>query len=532
MNSKILMVGTGLAFAFVAAACNSDRLTDLNKNPNSPEDVPPGPLFTNATRLSVTRWLGRTYDLRQTEFVAQHLAEVQYNEGDRYIRLHGGDTEVSFNDAYAGELKDFTQVIDKGTLLKAPGTYAPAQAMRTWEFSYLTDTWGDVPYFKALSADAGGTLSPSYDKQKDIYDDFFKVLAKAATDLTGASNTLGAADPIYGGAPVAWQKFINSQRLRLGLRLINQDPNTAKAQMQAAFNAPGGLILTNADNAVFRWPGDGIYNNPWSDNFKDRDDHRMSKRLIDIMNANNDPRTPIYALPAICTPAQYIAKTCPPATPNPPQYVGQPNSLDPSRAVQYFNTTSRPGAIFYAGKTTYGTFGGSGAGYPSYVMTAAEVNFALAEAAERGLITGLPGTAASYYNAAISESLAQWGVDAASTAPFLAQPGIIYKGGIPGQIQIAEQKWVALYSDGGQAWAEWRRTCRPATVVPGVDASTNDIPRRFEYGVREYTLNKAAVDAATAQQGADVFATRVYWDKTPTVAPTYPGATCGVLNGT
>ena len=219
MNSRILRVGTGIAFALTAAACNSDKLTDLNKNPNSPEDVPPGPLFTNAARLSTARWLGSGYDLRQTEWVAQHLAEVQYNDEDRYLRLHSGDTEGNFNNAYTGELKDLAQVITKGTATTQPGVYAPALALRTWGFSYLTNTWGDVPYFTALAADAGGTLSPAYDKQKDIYDDFFKALAKASTDLTGASNVLSTADPIYSGSVTKWQKFSNSLRLRLALTL-------------------------------------------------------------------------------------------------------------------------------------------------------------------------------------------------------------------------------------------------------------------------------------------------------------------------
>ena len=522
MNRRILRVGTGLAIAFVAAACNSDKLTNLNKNPNSPEDVPPGPLFTNAARLSVARWLGTTYDLRQTEWVAQHLAEVQYNDEDRYLRIHSADTEGSFNGAYSGELKDFTQIITKGTASNSPGVYAPATAMRTWGFSYLTNTWGDVPYFSALSADAGGSLSPAYDKQKDIYDDFFKLLAKASTDLTGATNTLLSADPIYAGSVTKWQKFTNSLRLRLALNLVNVDATTAKAQMQAAFNAPGGLILTIADNAQINWPGDGVYNNPWSDNFATRDDHRVSNRMLDLMQANSDPRIPIFAQPTIADPTKYV---------------GQPNSLSPARAAagNWSINASRPGAIFYAGRTAYGTFGGAGAKTPSYLITAAEVNFALAEAAERGLITGLPSTAAQYYTAGITASLQQWGVSAADIATFLAQPGVVYTPGANGLLQIAQQKWVALFTDGGSAWTEWRRTCVPYTVVPGVDASKLNVPRRFEYGVIEYTVNKASVDAAVTQQGgADVFETRMYWDKSPSAAPTYAGigAACGVQNGT
>jgi hypothetical protein len=392
--------------------------------------------------------------------------------------------------------------------------------MRTWEFSYLTNTWGDVPYFSALAADAGGTLSPAYDKQKDIYDDFFKILTKASTDLTGASNSLSTADPIYNGSVTKWQKFANSLRMRLALNLINVDPTTAKAQMQGAFAAPGGLILTNADNAQLNWPGDGVYNNPWSDNFATRDDHRVSNRLMNLMQANSDPRIPIFAQPSDANSS----------------YTGQPNSLSPARAAaaNYLVNASRPGAIFYAGRTAYGTFGGNGAKTPSYLMTAAEMNFALAEAAERGLITGLPSTAAQYYNAGITASMQQWGVSAANIATFLAQPGVVYTPGTAGLVQIAQQKWIALYTDGGDAWTEWRRTCVPYTVVPGVDASKPNVPRRFEYGVLEYTVNKASVDAATAQQGADVFETRMYWDKNPSAAPTYAGigAACGVQNGT
>ena len=521
MNKKILRVGTGVAIAFMAVACNPDSLTNLNKNPNSPEDVPPGPLFTNAARLAVSRWLGTTYDLRQTEWVAQHLAEVQYNDEDRYLRIHAADTEGSFNGAYPGELKDFAQVITKGTAATAPGIYAPAAAMRVWEFSYLTNSWGDVPYFDALTADAGGSLSPTYDKQKDIYDDFFKVLAKASTDLTGAANGLSSADPIFSGSAAKWQKFTNSLRLRLALNLVNVDATTAKAQMQAAFTAPGGVILTNTDNAVLNWPGDGVYNNPWSDNFATRDDHRVSNRMLNLMQANSDPRIPIFAQPTVADPTKFV---------------GQPNSLSPAHAAaaNWIVNASRPGAIFYAGRTAYGTFGGNGAKTPSYLITAAEMNFALAEAAERGLITGLPSTAAQYYNAGITASMQQWGVSAANIATFLAQPGVVYTPGANGLIQIAQQKWIALFTDGGSAWTEWRRTCVPYTVVPGVDASKQNVPRRFEYPVREYTVNKASIDAVTAQQGGDVFETRMYWDKSPAAAPTYAGigAACGVQNGT
>ena len=515
-NTQILRAGAGIAFAMTLAACNSDKLTALNKNPNSPEDVPAGPLFTNAARVAASRWLGTTYSLRQTEWLSQHLSEVQYNDEDRYIRLHAGDTEGSFNGAYSGELKDFTQIITKGIASAQAGTYGPASVMRTWEFSYLTNTWGDIPYFTALGGDSiGGSLSPKYDAQKDIYTDMFAQLDKAtkAMAASGVTNSLSSADPVFAGSPLRWERFANSLRARLALQLINVDPATANAQLAAAFSAPGGVFQSNADNAIFKFPGDGVYDNPWAVNFKTRDDHRMSNTIMNLLIGNADPRLPIFAQP---TPA------------NPAVYAGSPNGISPARAAagNYIVNASRPGAIFYPGKTAYGTFGSSGSSLPSYMMTYAEVAFIQAEAAQRGLGGLNAGQAAGFYNAAIAASMSQWGVSTANAAAFVAQPGIVYAGGTAGLVQIGQQKWLALFTDGGTAWSEWRRTCQPATIKPGIDASRSNVPRRFEYAVLEYTVNEINVTAAGTAIGGDNYDSRMYWDKTPTAAPTYV-AGCG-----
>ena len=93
--------------------------------------------------------------------------------------------------------------------------------------------------------------------------------------------------------------------------------------------------------------------------------------------------------------------------------------------------------------------------------------------------------------------------------------------------QIAVQKWIALYTDGAQAWAEWRRTCQPSTLVPGPFAIIGTVPRRFEYSNTETSVNGSELSKAVSRQGADLFQTRMYWDMNPSAAPTYPGATCG-----
>jgi hypothetical protein len=517
---KLKLVGASFAIAMLAVACNGDKLTSINKNPNNPEDVPPGPLFTAAAQRSVARWLGAGYDLRGTEFVTQHLAEVQYPDEDRYARLTGGSTTGYFDNPYIQELEDLAKVIGKGTAANEAGVYGPALVLRTWDFSYLTNTWGDIPYFEALKGDTtGGTLSPAYDPQKDIYADFFVTLAKASADMgASASGSIADGDPIYGGDLAAWQRFSNSLRARLALQLVNVDPAKTNTELAAALAAPGGVFTSNADNAELVWPGDGVFNNPWAANFATRDDHRVSVVLMNLMKSKSDPRIPIYAQPVGGDPSN--------------GYKGSPNALTASGMAPYITAASRPGAVFYPGNTAYGYYGGTGNSFPSFLMTYAEVEFILAEAAERGL-GGVTGSAASHYYAGITASMDQWGVPAAEIATYLAQPNVVYAGGTAGLVQIAQEKWIALYTDGGSAWSEWRRTCVPATVQPGSAATQTNVPRRFQYSVTEKSVNLANVNEAIAAQCSYSFSTRMYWDKQPQNAPTWnppygPGANCGV----
>jgi len=227
---------------------------------------------------------------------------------------------------------------------------------------------------------------------------------------------------------------------------------------------------------------------------------------MNAMLANSDPRIPIYAQPTVSDPTKYA---------------GMPNGLSATAAATWFNTSSRPGAVFYPGATAYGNYGGGGASFPQQILTYAELQFIRAEVANRGIAGLTAGQAQGFYNDAITASLNQWGVtNAGAIAAFLAQPGVAYKGGLDGLKQIATQKWIALYTDGGNAWAEWRRTCQPAGLVPGPAAVVNYIPRRFRYSVTETSANTDNLAAAVTRQGPDNLGTRVYWDTKPTAAPT------------
>ena len=491
----------GLA-ALSAVACSTD-LTSLNTNPNSPTSAPAPTLFTAATVSTLGTFNGSFQTLSMTSLFAQHMAQVQYVDEDRgHIRTTTIDG--LYAGQYIGPLEDYKKVIDQGDAAVKPNISGPARVMQSWVFQNMTDLWGDIPYSEALGGDVvGGTLKPKYDAQKDIYTGLLKTLTDASVamgpGISAADPGLGSADPIYKGDVAKWVKFSNSLRARMALRMIKADPAKAATELSAALAA--GVISSNADNAMMAWPGDGVYDNPLSANFSTRDDHRVSKTLLDTMIKLGDPRVSIYAQPTKADPTVYA---------------GLQNALDNITVTPFFNTTSRAGAIFYPGATSYGTFGTSaGKKTPSYVLTFAEVSFIRAEAANRGIAGLTPAQAAAFYDAGVTASITQWGGTAAAAATYLAKPGVAYVPGATGLQQIGLQKWVALFTQGTEAWSEWRRTGNPTTILPGPKMYSDVLcwPVRLLYSGNEQTVNAVSLAAAIARQGADTQCTKVWWAK-------------------
>mgnify|MGYP001545114589 CR=1 FL=1 len=119
MKMRFISVVGGCTLALGALACDNNKLTSINQNPNNPIDAPAGAVFTNAARVA-SEWVGNARDLRSTEWVAQHLAEVQYPDEDRYARLQGPSTTAWFDDSYFQELQDLRKVIERFKHLPDP----------------------------------------------------------------------------------------------------------------------------------------------------------------------------------------------------------------------------------------------------------------------------------------------------------------------------------------------------------------------------------------------------------------------------
>lgn len=463
-----------LALAALTGGCDSG-LTDLNRNPNNPDEATPEFLFANATEAAVSRVFGAGLNMDIAALWAQYYAEHRYSDEDRYV-LADGLINTHWLNFYSGPLQDLHEAIELSTAANRPAAVAQARVLKAWTFSIVTDIWGDVGYSEALRGrDATTGNTPALDPQAAVYDSLFAELAAAQAALTTAGQPMTAADLLYGGNTERWKRFANSLRLRLAMRLSHVDATKARTAFAAALAA--GVFADNADNAVLRYLDNGVNQHPIFAYERDRNDHSVSATMIDTLKSFSDPRLPVYAKPT-------AAGT----------YVGMQNG---SQAQPALTAISKIGTFF------------SSANSPAFLMTYAEVLFLQAEAAQRGWTSGDP---AALYRQAITASMQQFGIVQAQIDAYLAQPRVQYSAAT-GLQQIGLQKWIALYGNGVEAWSEWRRTGLPV-LRPGPNAENGGrIPVRLPYPQSEVQLNRANVQAAITRQGGASLNDPVWWDK-------------------
>jgi hypothetical protein len=481
---RIQLARAALVVGLVWAVGACDSLTEVNENPNQPTDVPAGLLLPQAIQNAVQNAMGGSQFMSHSMIWPQQGVELQYPDEEEGI-VRQDRMEGYWAGYYQGSLMDIQTVIDKGVEAEDDNIEAVGLIWKSWIFHIVTDYYGDVPYSEALQG-AENTI-PAYDTQQQIYAGMLADLTTAAGMLASPSGTdFGDGDLLYDNDFELWRRFANSLRMRLAMRLSEVDPVTAEAEFVAAYNAGG--FQSNADNAMLRYPG-APYENPLYENRVNqaRDDHGISRTMVDTLLSLNDPRLPLYAEPA----QQDLPAIV---------YRGHENGrldLPPGQSLAWF---SRIGDFWRF----------DGAATPSMVMTYSEVLSLQAEAAFRTWIAADPAT---LYTEAIQASMDQydeWGVGPsdADIATYLAQPAVVYNGTLE---RIILQKWIALWMVGPEAWSDWRRTDLPA-LTPGPDLILAYIPVRFTYPDSEQSLNSANLDVAVARQGGFSLTDRVWWD--------------------
>ena len=486
--SNILKSSLVIALLATGACTQFTDFGDLNVSPNDPSTPNSGSLLTNAMI-----WVGNVTTEVTPSLYVQHLGEVIYIEESRYKTVNFDYdylfTGSPFTRPTTGPLNALNTVIklntDAATKVAAAANgsnanqIAVARILRAFFFLNITDRWGDVPYSQALKGSAA--FSPVFDTQQAIYTDLFKELKEAQAQFDGGDHITG--DIMLHGDNAAWKKFANSLRVIMALRLSKVDAAKGKTEFVAAL--ADGAITSNADNITFTFLKDANYESPLFTNYitSNRKDYAVSNTLIDYLVKTKDPRIAAFAEKATATQT----------------YKGVPYGVFPI-TWQTAADVSLISEDLAAQDATVN------------VVTYAQMLFSRAEAAKLGWITG---NVKQLYEDAIKASMQQWHVFTtdADFATYLKGADVAFSDTKAIEL-IGTQKWVALFYQGYEAWAEWRRLGFPVLKPAAKPLNTSGkIPRRHAYPTSEATLNKVNYDEAVKRQGADVHDTKVWWDK-------------------
>lgn len=497
-----------LAVLLFTAGCNKG-LDELNVNKTSPTVIDPVFQLNNAIISTSFPGVTLNYEIGIVQQIVTPnsgvLTGANFNQDNR------GNTQLLWQAYYRNVIRNTNDVMRQTKdVPQRSNLMNMTRILQAYAFMVLTDTYGDIPYSEGGAGYSSQIFFPKYDAQQDIYPKLIQEL----TEASAALNTTGqieAGDVLYGGNIAQWKKFAYSLLLRAGMRLSKVDP--AKAQQVAAAAFQGGVILTNADNALMRQDANytqGIGNTL---NSTEAANFYLAEPFVNYLKSTSDPRLSSIAI-------RYIgAKSGPDQTPargstNAADQIGMPIGYDNSGITAV--AVSRGLVSFYEfsqvdRRRMVKTFS------PVFFVTAAQTQLLLAEARQRGWITA--GTAQGYYEAGVRAHMEQMAsYDPASAVPAGAIQPYIEANPFSAAMalqQINTQYWIASFLNGPEAWANFRRSGFPQ-LTPNPFAGKDikgDFIRRLTYPNSEISVNTDKVNAAISKMGADNLDTRVWWDK-------------------
>lgn len=453
------------------------------------------------------------YSQQYCQYVANN---APYFPTDRLF-INMGWARSAFNPIYVNVLPQLQTIFNSADINSAE--YALANIWWVFAFQRVTDYWGPIPYFQAGIAEG----DVPYDSQKDIYMDFFERLKSSVVTLKSNLTAVpygGTADVIYQGDVNKWIKFANTLRLRYAIRISGVEPELAKAEAEAAI-AEGVFEVSPDDDALME--KNNIDFNSISE-MSEWFEFNMSAAMESILKGYNDPRIDEYFMPAQ----------------NTGTYEGLRNGLSINQLALPQNNKL---ANSHIGPRWSSPGRGGWSNYfstPANVMSTAEAFFLRAEGALLGWEMG--GSVKDLYESGIKNSMTQWGItdqnviDAyinGKTTPiapndYLNSPPAA---DVPVEFdltdvsiqrkQIAIQKWLALFPDGVEAWADYRRRDHDVLpLYPVANSDNPDIPdptvnwiRRIPFLSFEYETNGAEVEKAVKLlNGPDKITTPLWWD--------------------
>lgn len=518
-----------LGIATLCAAC-TDKFENYNSTPGSYTDdlqeydfqkqlIPFKTIQTAIvyqTGVDGTDWQYQIMQNLGADMFAGYFHDMMggFNAQNSSYKLNTGWVGAQWSYTYAQGMPSVAKAEALCTKEDYPAFYALTKIMKVAMMHRVSDHYGPIIYKNF------GKATPTPQSQKEVYDDFFSDLSEAIQVLVAyvadrGPDTFEKADimmPAGKRTYAQWLKFANSLRLRLAMRVSNIDSELARTQVQAALNPANGGVLEGVDETVgeygVRNPLGGV--SGWEEVY-------MNASLGSFLTGYGDPRLGKYFRTAVGNTGR--EGEAPELFP----------IVDTYKGVRQGTALDKDNRYMTHSRTTITTAS------DIILMTAAEVWFLRAEAALRGYADA--GKEGEYYKKGVETSFEQWG--AGNPADYLQSEAVPadYVDAFDKTFDVAAmttitpkweegdketkleriitQKWLALYPDGCEAWAEQRRTGYPKLFKVAVNLSDGDIDT--DIMIRRVTF-PTDLDGATTGSlnqllgGPDNGGTRLWWD--------------------
>ena len=294
-NFKSLTMGLCTACLALTMGCSESDYADINTDPSKVTKGDPIFLFTQAqVEYQPFDYLLWFYDGAYTsKFVQAYTPAASFNDLFNNMAELGGVGSQSIKmKLYENEINSVLASLPADKAAQYTHLSAMANALSVYMALFDTDLFGSRPYSEAAKARLEGTLTPKYDSQAQLFDQWLKELDADLEKLkvTTTQIAVGNSDLAYNGDAAKWVKFINGIKLKIAVRLLHQDKARAIKIAEEVGAADANVMKDITDDYVYNkgTGGDGGNNTYGTDNSVNLG--VSSKNVIDFMRRNKDPR--------------------------------------------------------------------------------------------------------------------------------------------------------------------------------------------------------------------------------------------------
>ena len=465
-----------LSLLLTLASC--DDFLDINTNPNTSTEVPPGTVLTNAA-ISLSQNMLNTLNPNGEAYIQHHKPVVVLTGADTYNYSSIGNNNFWEFTFYGDIIKDMNLAAALAENAGKSNGVAQIKTVQAMAWMIGVDTWGTMPFTESNDA---AILFPKFDTGDVIYSGIIDLLddAIAGIDLDDQSSltTITDFDPLYGGNMNNWLAFANTLKLRCLMRISYVEDRSAEiadllstgtfidaldGSKNAEFEYFAVRVNQNFDYATFdNFVSFGSFQLDASGNRQHQRWRLASETMVDLLTNRNDPRMWAFF-------QRDIGNVAGPITGALNGAGALPASVDRGYV-----------SLFYIRQDKSDEW-----------LLASEYYLLAAEAYARNLAPGGLAAAQTALENGINASMnhfdgSAFEISDADKTAFLSTIDLSTEADPEAFIQ--EQQYIALNFQGSEAWANWRRTKVPSLPVP-VGAPITTIIRRVEIPSSEIESN-------------------------------------------